>query len=133
MKKLLFILCVLSLTFLISFAAIKPHHPKKKEAKVTTASSCGVPTNLTAVKQYTTQIALDWDLSTVNLINCNYGGYYNCSDCVNGGPGSKNFSGTTNTWPIAIPCTPGTYSIHFGITANCNDGSHNNATAYVVF
>ena len=90
MKKLFFILSILSIVFLFSFSKKSTYPPVKIQTK---SGSCSIPTGLAAVKNGS-QVTLSWSSDPVN---CSYGGYFNTPN------GYVTFGGSTNTWPKQYP------------------------------
>ena len=121
MKKLFFILSILSIVFLFSFSKKSTYPPVKIQTK---SGSCSIPTGLAAVKNGS-QVTLSWSSDPVN---CSYGGYFNTPN------GYVTFGGSTNTWPITISCPSDAISINYSVTANCSDGSHTySVPAFIYF
>jgi len=112
MKKIIFALSMFAVLLLFSFSNKKISASEKK------LGTCATPTSLSASKSGGT-ITLSW---TSDPNTHNYGGYYMYIN-GSGQPVSQNFSGTTNTWPVAVSFPSSTYRITYTATDHCPDGS----------
>jgi len=121
MKKIIFVLSALSIILLFAFAK---KHSSSVSKSIEKRGTCSTPTNLTATRNGN-YVTLNWQSDPVT---CSYGGYFNNADGT-----TTNFGGPTYTWPITIYDSKTPISIHYSVTANCNDGSYSYSNAVFIY